>query len=842
MLISLHWLNELLTTDAQTPLGATEVGTALTELGLEVESVAHAGEGLQQIIVGELRKKAPHPNADRLTKVTLFDGDVEVPVVCGASNLPAVGGKVAFAPVGSTLPNGLEIAAREVRGATSLGMICSEVELEIGPDGDGILVLDEQWSAGDRLVECVGLLQDVVFEIGVTPNRPDALGHVGVARDLSVRFGRKVRADRLGGVEPWMTSPEDETLVRLEAPSACGRYRGFALESMSVAPSPLWMRARLHRVGLRPINNVVDVTNYVLAEYGQPQHVFDIDRLDGGRVVIRDAAQDEVMTSLDDTELTLDTADLVIADASRPQALAGVMGGADSMVTDASTRGLLEIAWFEPTSVRKSSKRHGLHTDSSHRFERQVDHGAMLDAAAARALTLLGTLAKAKVVAHCEVRGEVPPVVNITLRHARLESLLGVSVPAADVTRILLGLGLECATDGDGVAACYRCVPPSFRPDLTLEVDLIEEVMRHFGIDAVPAEPVPSTGATGAAVREPLYARAHALVDAFRELGFHEHIGFAFTGARELEVFGGTAAVERAVAVENPLRSQHSMMRQSLLPSLLDAAKLNLTRHGRRIALFELGRTYAWADAPMITAAVTAAVDATLPVERLALSAVLVPDKHGASGGARALVKTAVDALIRAGCTARANVPHHLDPHLHPGVQAQLEVCDERGDWRIVGGVGELHPEICRAWDLPDSGEIFCATLDMHEVPSGHHGRHAPLPRFPSTSRDVSIELPATVAACEVITVLVEAARARWDQNPDHPQISPSDGSGEEIEALEDYRGEGVPADRKAMLFRLSYRAATRSVTDEEVQSLHEEIVEQAIHSFDSKGWAPVRR
>jgi phenylalanyl-tRNA synthetase beta chain len=842
MLISLHWINELVTTEGQTPLDETDVAVALTELGLEVEATTRVGGGLEAIVVGEVRAKEAHPNADRLTAVTLFDGAEEIPVVCGATNLPEVGGKVAFAPVGTTLPNGLKIAAREVRGATSRGMICSEVELEIGPDGDGILILNATWSAGERLLDRVPGLQDVVFEIGVTPNRPDALGHVGVARDLGVRWSRTVRKDRLQGVEEWARVPVDAGLVQLEAPAACGRYRGFALESLAVRASPLWMRTRLHRVGLRPINNVVDVTNYVLAEYGQPQHVFDRDHLDGGAVVIRSARSDETMVTLDDSTLTLGASDLVIADASRPQALAGVMGGATSMVTDGSTRGLLEIAWFEPSGVRTSAKRHGLHTDSSHRFERQVDHGALLDAAAARALTLLQTLAGASVVGRCDVRGELPSAVEIRLRHSRLEGLLGVSVPPAEVSRILLGLGVECVVTGAGNTSVYLCVPPSFRPDLSLEVDLIEEVMRHVGLDAVPVDPVASTGAAAGALREPMYARAHALVDAFRELGFHEHIGFAFTGARELELLGGAAAVERAVQVANPLRSQHAFMRQSLLPSLLDAGALNRSRHGRHVALFELGRTYAWSDAPGAGSSVTAEIDRSLPTERLALSAVFVPSKQGPSTGARALVKVGLDALKRIGCTARTRPPEALDPHLHPGVQVALQASDGAGEWQVVGSVGELHPEICRAWDLPDSGRIFCVTLDVHAVPRADRGRHVPLPRFPSTSRDISIELPVHVPVSAAIEAFANVASARGTAAPDQPQISASDASGAEIEALEDYRGDGVPVGRKAMLFRLSYRAEARSVTDDEVQPLHEEIVAATILEFESKGWAPIRR
>src|SRR5690606_5200055 len=298
---------------------------------------------LPGVIVGEIRELAPHPKADKLTVVQLFDGAATVSVVCGASNLPPVGGKVAFAPVATTLPGGLTLTARELRGVASQGMICSEQELDIGSDDEGIMVLPGEWPAGALLRDQIAGIVDTVIDISVTPNRPDALGHVGVAIDLAVALGTTTRAPKR-----W-TPPDDlavdQQLVTLAAPDRCGRYLGFALEQVRVGSSPAWMRVRLHRVGLRAINDVVDITNYVLMETGQPLHAFDRAKLGEGRVVVRMAGSDEPLTTLDGRQLQLRPDDLVIADASRPQALAGVMGGADSMVSDGSDRLLLEIAW-----------------------------------------------------------------------------------------------------------------------------------------------------------------------------------------------------------------------------------------------------------------------------------------------------------------------------------------------------------------------------------------------------------------------------------------------------------------------------------------------------------------
>ncbi|MCB9713495.1 MAG: phenylalanine--tRNA ligase subunit beta, partial [Myxococcales bacterium] len=416
MLISRTWLSELLVDPRGTALpDGAALGDLITGLGLEVEGITRHGEGLDAIVVGEVRSVAPHPDADKLRVVELLDGTQTLTVVCGAPNVPPPGGKVAFAPVGATLPGDFSIGARTVRGVKSHGMICSEQELRIGPDHDGIMVLPTAWSAGERLVDRVPGIADTIYELGVTPNRPDALGHIGVARDLAVKLGRTLAVPPLA--EPKVAElPE---LVTLRAPERCGCYLGYALEGAKVGPSPLWLRVRLHRLGLRPINNVVDITNLVLMEWGQPLHAFDRARLAEGRVVVRLASAGEAMTTLDEQALELRADDLVIADAQAPQALAGVMGGLSSGVSEASTALLLEAAWFSPLPIRRTAKHHGLLTDSSYRFERGVDHGVGLARAAKRALGLLERLTGARCVGGHRVEGQRPPVPAIALRPGR---------------------------------------------------------------------------------------------------------------------------------------------------------------------------------------------------------------------------------------------------------------------------------------------------------------------------------------------------------------------------------------------------------------------------------------
>jgi len=829
VLISRDWLNQLLMPGGTALPEGEALSDLITGLGLEVEGIEHHGKGVESIVVAEVKAKRKHPNSDKLGLVTVFDGTAEIEVVCGASNVPEPGGRIAFAPEGTTLPGGLTIGAREIRGVLSTGMICSEVELEIGSDGDGIMVLPTAWTPGARLVDCVPGIVDTVYDVSITPNRPDALGHVGVARDLAVKLRRSVAVPPL--TPP--TTAEDRALVTLSAPDRCGRYFGYAFEGAKVGDSPLWMRVRLHRLGLRPINDVVDITNYVLMEWGQPLHAFDRAKLAEGRVVVRTASKDEPMVALDGSELTLTEDDLVIADADKPQALAGIMGGADSGVETDTTTLLLEAAWFAPGAVRRTARRHQMASDSSYRFERGVDHGEGLDRAVARAAQLITELTGAKLVGGHHVRGETPPPAKITLRPARTTHVLGMQVQAEEAQRILEGLEVEVDAS-DPVA--WSCRAPSHRPDLNIEEDLIEEIMRHHGLDDLPSVPsMPSGYSTGGrtALRDPAGVQSRddvdALVDAFVAAGCQEVVGFAFADPEALAAVAGTS--DDAVVVANPMRSQQAVMRTSLLPGLLDTLALNLARHGRPARLFEVGRTYAWADAPEGEGP-TANVDKALPYERMVASVLLCPgvelagtqassvDVHSVSG-------VLLDVLQRFGLAGELRPAADPARWLHPGVQAELWVGDRR-----VGRLGTVHPDLVDRWDLPAGAEAFYGEIDVTALPSRTVTIMRGLPRFPATSRDLSIDADETIPAWTIVDALRTAAetRATAGSNPeDPPRLAVGDRSDTDVEVLEDYRGQGVEPGRRALLLRLHYRAAKRSVEDAEVQALHDAIVEQAL-------------
>lgn len=830
MLISRSWLESLLLpTENALNLSDAALGEAITSLGLEVETITRVGEGVRSVIAGRVESLEPHPQADKLRIVGLFDGDAVRTVVCGAPNVPEPGGLVAFAPLGSTLPGNFEIAPREIRGVGSEGMICAEDELGIGPDGDGILILPDAWSPGDRLIDRVPGIVDTIYELGITPNRPDALGHIGVARDLALKLGRRLRPRK----EKLDDVPIAAGLVANDGPERCGRYIGLTFKNAKVKPSPLWMRVRLHRVGLRPINNVVDITNYVLFEWGQPLHAFDRDQLLENRVMVRQARAGETLKTLDDQTLELVEDDLVIADASRPQALAGVMGGQASGVTMATTALLLETAWFQPSAVRRTSRRHKISSDSSYRFERGVDFNGNLSAASARARTLLEELAEAECTGGLDVGGRTPPTPQISLRPARITLLLGMDIPDDESLRILEALGVAVDPSDPGE---WVCLPPSFRPDLQREEDLIEEVMRHHGLDALPATPmVPTTGPRMVTPADQLRADARwdtevAITDALRERGLHEHISLVFVGQDELAPFVGSTPIERAVELQNPMRVQASHLRTHMLPGLLRAASNNAARHAFSIGLFELGRVYAWpsgeGDVPRHSDS-TAEIDRALAIESARAAVLLSSGRSETHVDATSVANALLGAIERLGVHGTVVTGSAGVPWLHPGVQAEITV-----EGIVVGRFGECHPSLTAAYDLPDDCRAYYGELDLEGLPAPKPATLQRVPRFPGTSRDVSIDLDARVTA-QTVREAIDAAAARLQPDGDDPVgLAAPRPSVAAVALVEDYRGQGVRDGRRALLLRLHYGAATRSVTDEEVQAFHQAIIEAALEAL----------
>ena len=824
MLISRVWLAELLGDAVDlAPLSDGDLTAALTGLGLEVEGVTRTGAGLETVVVGEIVGVRPHPDADRLRVVDLFDGDAVRQVVCGAPNVPAPGGRVLFARPGTALPGGMVIGARAVRGVDSVGMICSETELDIGPDSSGIVVLADPIAPGTPLPDAIVGVVDTIIELSVTPNRPDALGHVGVARDLAVKLGSLWRPSPVALPEV----PDDPGIVRIEAADACGRYFGITFDGASIGPSPLAARVRLHRLWLRPLSNAVDVTNLVLMQWGQPLHVFDRAELGEGRVVVRRARDGESLRTLDARDLSLAAEDLVIADASRPMALAGIMGGDHSGVASTSTTLLLEAAWFHPAGIRRSARRHGMSTDSSHRFERGVDHGDGLQGACAEAAALLQRWCGARPIAMHVAQGDRPGPVTIAFRPARCSMLLGMDVPRPDVERIFRGIGVEAdASD----PASWRCVAPSHRPELEREVDLIDEVVRHHGLDRLPMQASPPTAeAAGSPPEVRMRQRVTAaIVDALREQGLHEVVSLAFARPASVAATGDDPDSPGVVRLANPMRGEASLLRTHLLPGLLDALALNVARHHRPVTLFECGRVYRNA-AHASGSGPTAEIDAALPDEptRAAVLCGALPagDPDRAAIDPRRVGAALLHALARVGARATIRVAASPMAWLHPGAQA--EVVLDSGV--VVGRFGRVHPQQLVAWDLPRGVEAAYGELLLEHVPDLRVPQFAAVPRFPGSSRDLSLDAAIALPVERIVSALIGAEAATISAGEDPPRLVPGELGRGAVELVEDYRAQGIAEGRRALLLRMHYGCRTRSVTDTEVQQTHEAIVEAAI-------------
>ncbi|MGA7439063.1 MAG: phenylalanine--tRNA ligase subunit beta, partial [Luteibacter sp.] len=576
MKFSENWLRELVSIDAD----RAALVHALTMSGLEVEEVTALGDGLDGVVVAEIVEATKHPEADRLQVCKVDAGQGELlQIVCGAPNA-RVGIRIPLATVGATLPGGIAIKAAKLRGVESFGMLCSAKELGIDADASGLLELPADAPVGKSLADYLGL-PDASIELKITPNRPDVLGLTGLAHDVAALFGSHVRTAGVAEVPALIGTTR---AVRLDAGADAPRYLGRIIEGVDTrAKTPLWMAERLRRAGLRPISPVVDVTNYVMMELGQPLHAFDNDQLTGS-VIVRHAGEGEVLKLLDGSDAKLDPSFVVIADEGKALAVAGVMGGFDSRVTDATRNVFLEAAHFAPAAIMGRARKLGMHTDASHRFERGVDP-ALPKRAMERATELLIQIAggKAGPVTVAERNDDLRTHAPVLLRHARLRRVLGIEVAAAEVTRIFtaLGMGVEEIVDG------WRVTPPSSRFDIEIEEDLIEEVARIHGYERIP-----TTTPAGKIALEPV-AEARlpemALRDQIAARGYFEAVTLSFVSADLLK----TWQLDHAwVPLANPLSADLAVMRTSLLPGLVEAMRHNRARQQDRVRLFEVARSF----------------------------------------------------------------------------------------------------------------------------------------------------------------------------------------------------------------------------------------------------------
>ena len=793
MIVSRNWIERYVDLDG---IEDSAVEHALTMVGFEVEGVTRSGlPPLENIVVGEVVSHDQHPNADRLSvcQVRVDGGDPRT-IVCGAKNF-ADGDRVIVALPGAVLPGDFEIKVSQLRGVESHGMMCSERELGLGDDHAGIAVLAERPEIGTPVNEVFDA-GDTLFDIEITPNRPDALSQVGIARELAAWFKRDlvypdIRVNLLAAPGGHLIESVDS-----ETEENCPHYRGYSIRGVKVGPSPRWLKTALESIGLRPINNIVDATNFVLHELGQPLHAFDVKKIRSERIIVRQARKGEHITTLDEKKRALDPGMMVIADAERALVVAGVMGSIDAEVDGTTTDIFLESAYFNPSSVRRTARTLGLSTDSSYRFERGVDpKGA--EYAALRCIDLILELAGGEALGPPHVAGE-PPFMEreIELSTEWVRGRLGFDISDEDMAAHLASLELDVRETTDAEDSPLLLVGvPSFRLDLYRPIDLVEEILRLHGSDKVPPAEVRTHGLL--ADDDPLVTFTRRVSALLIGRGFQEVSHYSLRDGAEVKKWYGHCA-EDNLALTNPLASDASHLRPSLIPGLLDCFAFNQARLNPLVPVFEAGRVFREYDGKVFEM----------------LSVAFALPREGAEGWLRrepvdfhAVARVAQDIFLQAGVS--------VDP-------ARFEAVTDDSVWQdghaarfggfkmgFEAAFGVLNLNMTSRWDLRTpvcAGAFYFTPEFLNREP--RRRRYRPFSAFPPATRDLALVVPVGTAAGHVRTELLRVARES------------AKGTGIEVESVEVfdvYQGKGIPADAKSLAFSIIFRAPERTLTDKEV-------------------------
>ncbi len=795
MKVLLKWLKEYVAT----PLPPAEIAGKLTMAGIEAEGMAAVGGDWEDIVIGQIVATNPHPNADRLCLVTVDLGAEQPTVVCGATNL-RLGDRVAFAPVGAQLIDGhsgqlARLKTAKIRGVVSSGMVCSEKELGISDSHEGIMVLPAEAPVGAPLADYLG---DTVFDLEVTPNRPDCLSVVGIAREVAALTGQRMQLPELGYNEG--AAPIDrQVTVEIAGPDLCPRYVASLITGVKIAESPKWMQQRLLACGMRPINNIVDITNYVMLEYGQPLHAFDYHQLRGRKIIVRRAGEGETIVTLDGAERTLSGETLVIADAERAVAIAGVMGGADSEVTDQTTAIFLESANFSPASIHYTSRKLWLISEASMRFARGIRPELAVPAlkrATQLFLEIAGGEAAEGTIDVYPGKKEREP---IRLAIAQVKRILGVEFSMEEIVAALTSLGFECQAEGTAV----RVTVPYWRSDISLEVDLIEEVARIIGYDRIPltmlSQPLPRHDPT------PVLSLKEKAGRSLAGYGFQQVITYSLTSGESLgRLLPDSRPVEPApLRLANPMTADQEYLRSDLRANLVAALAANQRHEEGGIRLFELGRVYL-------------SRPGDLPHEPEVVCGVLSGSRFERSwhGQDEAVdfydAKGVVEGLLRQ-LGIEARFEGCQDGSLHPNKQAAIVVDGSR-----VGVVGELHPRVSLAFELSAATYLFEIDLTALVAFAAGHRLFQPVARFPAVVRDIALIVAGGVAHQRVADII-----------RGFPLVK-------QVALFDVYSGKPVPPGNKSLAYRITFQSDRHTLTDREVNKVQQQLLEKLSHELEA--------
>jgi phenylalanyl-tRNA synthetase beta chain len=788
MNISLNWLKQYIDLD----LKLDDLTHQMTMLGMEIESVQQPGDEIKDVYVGQIISIESHPDADKLVVCKTDVGrDEPAQIVCGAKNM-SVGDKVPTAVIGATLPGGFKIARRKMRGIESQGMMCSASELGLAEESEGLLILDTDMAVGADAKALLGL-DDVILEIEVIPNRGDWASMIGVARELAAIYQKELRLPEVKLTEAEKAA-SDYASITIEAPDLCPRYIGRVLTDVTVKPSPLWLCQRLIAAGQRPINNIVDITNYVLMETGHPLHAFDLNLLAENRIVARRARKDEKMTTLDGEARTLNEDMLVIADAKVPQAVAGIMGGGDSEVGETTTTILLESAVFNSASIRATSRGLGLISESSQRFQRGADP-EMAQFAIDRAAMLMQELAGASVArGRLDAYPAPAEAATVTLRYARTNQLLGADIPAQTQKDNLSLLGFQITEETDEQ---FTVKVPSWRHDVSMEADLIEEVARLYGYDNI-AVALPRVRP-----REEIFAPHDRIIRKLRRFlvaqGLTEVVHWTFSNEEDVRKAGMDEDYFNMVGLQNPLSEKQATMRSSLIPTLLNNTANNINHGASALATFEIGPVF------------VPRAGEELPDERSTLAIAMsgtAGNKHWSSALANVDfydIKGYAEAILEFfGCEGEYEA-QDFGP-LQGGQSARISIGK-----RAIGHFGKVKDSVLRSFDLEN--EVFLLEIDLKSLLKGH-GKAAKfeiIPGFPASLRDMAVVVNADFPVGDLLKTAQKSGGKLLKS----------------AELFDIYQGKQVPKGKKSVALSLTFRSAERTLTDKDTQKSWDKILKQ---------------
>ncbi|RMG60839.1 MAG: phenylalanine--tRNA ligase subunit beta, partial [Deltaproteobacteria bacterium] len=788
MKILFSWLKEFV----DVPDTPENLADRLTMAGIEASSVEYLGKGFDNLVVARIEKIEKHPNADRLSLCQVWDGERTRPIVCGATNIRE-GDIVPLALPGAVLPGGIEIRKAKIRGVVSEGMMCSEKELGLSEDHSGIMILPEEAAVGSPVRDAL-FLDDYLIEVEITPNRGDCLSVLGVAREVSALYGIPLKKPKISFPE----EGEDVTKVasvQIKDLDLCPRYSSRVVSGVKIAPSPLWMQQRLRLCGIRPINNVVDVTNYILLELGQPMHAFDLDLLEGAAIVVKRAGERMKFTTLDGMERDIEPDDLLIWDGKRPVALAGIMGGENTEVRETTTRVLFESAHFTPLTIRKTSRRLGLSTESSYRFERGVDPAGTLYAAE-RAVTLLAGMTD--LVVHrgfIDVRERDDFSRSVPLRVERASKIAGLPFTREDAREILSGLGCE-VKDGEGGTLSVTVPPHRF--DLEREIDLVEELVRIRGYGEVPTT-YPSARAPHTSKDHDFFLFREKTAEILSTLGFSECVTFSFMSGKLYETMKKFLPdfEEEPIRIANPISEETQVMRPSLFPGLVKALSHNLSHYERDVRIFEAGKVF------------SRAMKESLYEEYrvgFILSGDLYPKTHVNRGRevdflfARSVLE---NLFSRLGKRETVIAPAKTPPLFEEG-----ESCIIIIDGKTIGYIGKVHSEVLKIFDL-ERDFYYCefSLTKLFDVPE-KTAKFTPISKYPPVERDLSFVLPYDIPVGDIVEYVKRV----------HEFVR-------KVYVFDVFVSEKLGAGKKSVGLRIIFQSDDRTLTDRDVDDIHKTIV-----------------